>query len=283
MADLEALEDVDVPDGHHEKLTPLQRICVMRCFRPDRCYNAVKLYVMGAMGEKFVQPPVLDYGRIYNQSTERMPMVFILSPGADPQGDIQKLCDEKGMMQRFKFVALGQGQGPVAEQYLEQGAAKGYWVLLQNCHLLISWLKKLEKRLEQMKAPHKDSATTTEPSDRFPLGILQRSLKVVTEPLDGLKLNLRSTYSKIDTTIIDDAALGLPAACTCSPVHAVLQSGASTARSGGTSTTISTSRTSRSRASCSGCTSPRRSRTRTSSCRGARSSTSSATRCTAGA
>ena len=35
-------------------------------------------------------------------------------------------------MQRFKFVALGQGQGPVAEQYLEQGAAKGYWVLLQN-------------------------------------------------------------------------------------------------------------------------------------------------------
>ena len=174
-----------------------------------------------------MQPPVLDYSRIYNQSTERMPMVFILSPGADPQGDIQKLCDEKGMMQRFKFVALGQGQGPVAEQYLEQGAAKGYWVLLQNCHLLISWLKKLEKRLEQMKAPHKDFRLwlTTEPSDRFPLGILQRSLKVVTEPPDGLKLNLRSTYSKIDTTIIDDVPHWAfrPCLYVLAFVHAVLQ------------------------------------------------------------
>ena len=103
----------------------------MRCFRPDRCYNAVKLYVMGAMGEKFVQPPVLDYGRIYGSSNERMPMVFIQSPGADPQSDIQQLCDEKGFSAKFKFVALGQGQGPVAEAYLEQGASKGHWVLLQ--------------------------------------------------------------------------------------------------------------------------------------------------------
>ena len=38
---------------------------------------------------------------------------------------------------------------------------------------------------------------TTEPTDRFPLGILQRSLKVVTEPPNGLKLNMRQSYSKI--------------------------------------------------------------------------------------
>jgi len=36
-----------------------------------------------------------------------------------------------------------------------------------------------------------------EPTDMFPLGILQRSLKVVTEPPDGLKLNMRSTMSKV--------------------------------------------------------------------------------------
>ena len=34
-------------------------------------------------------------------------------------------------------------------------------------------------------------------------GILQRSLKIVTEPPDGLKLNMRSTYSRIDTTMLD--------------------------------------------------------------------------------
>ena len=151
--DLEAPETVDLPDGHQEKLTSLQRLCVMRCFRPDRVYNAVKTYVLQAVGEKYVQPPVLDYGRIFAQSTERSPMVFILSPGADPQGDIQLLCDEKGMMSKFRFIALGQGQGPKAEHLIDQGTKSGHWVLLQNCHLLVSWLKMLEKKLELMKAP----------------------------------------------------------------------------------------------------------------------------------
>merc|ERR1711988_967655 len=60
--------------------------------------------------------------------------------------------------------------------------------------------------LEQMKTPHQDFRLwmTTEPSDRFPLGILQRALKVVTEPPDGLKQNMRASYSKIDQALIDE-------------------------------------------------------------------------------
>ena len=80
-------------------------------------------------------------------------MVFILSPGADPQGDIQLLCEERGMMSKFRFIALGQGQGPKAEHLIDQGTKSGHWVLLQNCHLLVSWLKMLEKKMELMKAP----------------------------------------------------------------------------------------------------------------------------------
>lgn len=33
--------------------------------------------------------------------------MFILSPGADPQSDIQKFSDEMNMNSKFKFVALG--------------------------------------------------------------------------------------------------------------------------------------------------------------------------------
>ena len=204
--DLESPEAVPLPSGFTSLLKPLQRLAVMRCFRPDRVYNAVKLFVMETLGEKFVQPPVLDYARIFSQSSPLSPMVFILSPGADPQSDIQKFCDEMGMTARFKFVALGQGQGPIAEQLLEVGYKRGHWVLLQNCHLLASWLKTLEKILNEMKEPHKDFRLwlTTEPTDKFPLGILQRSLKIVTEPPDGLKLNMRATYSRIDTAVLEE-------------------------------------------------------------------------------
>lgn len=71
--------------------------------------------------------------------------------------------------------------------------------MLQNCHLLSSWLKSsLEKMLDLMQKPHKDFRLwlTTQPTDKFPLGILQKSLKIVTEPPDGLKANMKSTLSK---------------------------------------------------------------------------------------
>lgn len=73
--------------------------------------------------------------------------------------------------------------------------------MLQNCHLLVRWLRELEKELEKLSKPHPDFRLwlTTEPTDAFPIGILQRSLKVVTEPPNGLKLNLRSTYFKISS------------------------------------------------------------------------------------
>ncbi|TYZ50849.1 hypothetical protein PybrP1_008863 [[Pythium] brassicae (nom. inval.)] len=205
--DLEAPEASALPCGYSDQLSSLQKLLVFRCFRQDRVYNAMKLFVVSVMSEKYVQPPVLDYARIYNQSAATSPIVCILSPGADPQSDIQTLGEDLGFSgHRFKFLALGQGQGPLAEQMLEAGYTRGHWVLLQNCHLLASWLRTLEKMLLAMHKPHKDFRLwlTTEPTDRFPLGILQRSLKVVTEPPDGLKQNMRSLYSKLDQATLEE-------------------------------------------------------------------------------
>ena len=205
--EMEAPESAPLPLSYSERLSPFQQLLVYRCFRQDRVYNAMKLFVIQIMGEKYVQPPVLDYSRIYAQSSPVSPIVCILSPGADPQSDIQLLGEEIGFTgHKFKFLALGQGQGPLAEQMLEAGYLRGHWVLLQNCHLLASWLRTLEKLLISMVKPHKDFRLwlTTEPTEKFPLGILQRALKVVTEPPDGLKQNMRSLYSKLDQTILDE-------------------------------------------------------------------------------
>jgi len=52
-------------------------------------------------------------------------MVFILSPGADPASDIKSLGEQLGMSgNKFKTVALGQGQGPLAAQLLETGSIR---------------------------------------------------------------------------------------------------------------------------------------------------------------
>ena len=102
---------------------------------------------------------------------------------------------------KLKFLAMGQGQEEIALSLLETAVARGQWLMLQNCHLLVKWLKDLEKSLERIgnSKPHPDFRLwlTTDCIPEFPIGILQRSLKVVTEPPNGLKLNLRSTYTRI--------------------------------------------------------------------------------------
>jgi dynein heavy chain len=196
----ESPETTEFPSGYSKKLTEFQKLCLLRCFRVDRIYNAMTKFIISASGEKYVTPPVINYQAILDQTTPFTPVVFILSPGADPATDLVKLADTIGMASnRLKFVSLGQGQGPIAMQLLETAILRGQWIMLQNCHLLVNWMKNLEKYLEKVDKPHKDFRLwlTTEPTTTFPIGILQRSLKVVTEPPNGLKLNLRSNYSRL--------------------------------------------------------------------------------------
>ncbi len=152
------------------KLNPMERLCVMRCFRPDRVINTMRNIVTDEMGKKYVQPPVLDYKRIHSQSSANIPLIIILSPGADPQSSIQQVGKSLGFHDdRIQYLSLGQGQGTLAENMIKEGSHMGHWVILQNCHLLISWMKKLEKWLELLlRSPHPEFRLwlTTEPADR---------------------------------------------------------------------------------------------------------------------
>eukprot|EP00928_Gymnodinium_smaydae_P090380 TRINITY_DN7418_c2_g3_i1.p1 TRINITY_DN7418_c2_g3~~TRINITY_DN7418_c2_g3_i1.p1 ORF type:complete len:3325 (+),score=999.70 TRINITY_DN7418_c2_g3_i1:390-9977(+) len=202
----EAPEVTPLPNNYNEKVDIFKQTLILRCIRPDRIVTATKCFISAKLSDYYVQPPSLVYDKIYEKSNERMPIVFILSPGADPQSDVQKLGDVLGFTgAKFKFVSLGQGMGGIAGQCIETGYQRGHWVMLQNCHLLASWLKTLEKILEMMHKPHKDFRLwlTTMPTSAFPMGILQRSLKVVTEPPEGLKLNIKQSYTKVSDADLD--------------------------------------------------------------------------------
>ncbi|XP_060639849.2 dynein axonemal heavy chain 10-like [Anolis sagrei] len=204
--DVDALEQVPFPMQYRKSLSNFQKLLLLRCFRVDRVYRAVTDYVTLTMGVKYVQPPVISFEAIFEQSTPSSPIVFILSPGSDPASDLMKLAERSGFgANRLKFLAMGQGQEKVALQLLENAVARGQWLMLQNCHLLVKWLIDLEKALEKIVKPHPDFRLwlTTDPTKGFPIGILQKSLKVVTEPPNGLKLNMRATYFKISNEALE--------------------------------------------------------------------------------
>jgi len=204
--DHESPEMVDIPCGYSQTLSKFQQLLLMRVIRPDRCVNAIKNFIIDQMSDFYVKSPPINFQKIYDSSTAKTPIVFILSPGADPFSDVQKLVETIGLgMAKFKFLALGQGMGDKAKEYIEHGSIKGQWIMLQNCHLLVSWLKTLEIVFENITKP--DPAfrlwLTTNPTNQFPLGILQKALKVVTEPPDGLGQNIKQTYSKLSEEIFN--------------------------------------------------------------------------------
>ena len=112
--DLDTPESSSFPGRYGESLSDLQQLMMLRCFRVDRVYRAITNFVTGRMGEQYVTPPVVSFESIYDQSTPQSPIVFILSPGADPAGDLGKLAERMGYGgNRFKFLAMGQGQEKV--------------------------------------------------------------------------------------------------------------------------------------------------------------------------
>lgn len=197
-----------MPCGYSDSLNKFQQLLVMRIFRTDRVVNSMKNFIMSRMSPFYVQSPPLLYDKIYKMSTEKTPIVFTLSPGADPQGEVQRLADDLGFGQsKFRFLALGQGMEGRAKEMIEGGSIRGHWIMLNNCHLLVNWLKQMEIIIENIQKPDKNFRLwlTTEPTDGFPLGVLQKSLKVVTEPPDGLGANIRQIYSGLTQEMLESS------------------------------------------------------------------------------
>jgi dynein heavy chain len=106
------------------------------------------------------------------------------------------------MEDKWTSIALGQGQGAIAEKLIEKSTKDGSWVLLQNCHLCVSWLPTLERIVEDFKPDQVHESfrlwLTSKPSPHFPVAVMQVSVKMTKEPPRGLRANLKTVFLKMD-------------------------------------------------------------------------------------
>ena len=205
----------DSPEAHREpmpgdwntKLNSFQKMILLKAIRPDKVTDAVKLYIAEKVGKKYIEPPTMRLDACFRDSSNITPLVFVLSPGSDPIAPFMAYVDKMDMRSRVETISLGQGQDKKAEKMIEAGKVAGNWVLLANCHLCISWMPKLEAICEQLQPNiHQEFRLwmTSSTTPKFPVSVLQNSVKMTMEPPSGLKTNLLQNYEAMDDKMLND-------------------------------------------------------------------------------
>jgi dynein heavy chain, axonemal len=95
--------------GQWNDLTLFRRAIVLRILRPDKVIPAIQKLIKRdkELGKNYITPPPFDLAKSFSDSTNKTPVIFVLSPGADPMSELQKLAEQKRV--RWKSLSLGQG------------------------------------------------------------------------------------------------------------------------------------------------------------------------------
>ena len=151
-------------------------------------------YVAESLGVKYAEGVILDVKAMWEESTNRTPMICLLSMGSDPTNQIESLA--KRMNIDCRNVSMGQGQEVHARRLLQQFMAQGGWALLQNCHLGLGFLEELLLTVTDAEQMHEQFRLwiTTEVHEKFSINLLQISIKFTNEPPQGIKAGLKRSF-----------------------------------------------------------------------------------------
>ncbi|XP_022099330.1 dynein heavy chain 3, axonemal-like isoform X3 [Acanthaster planci] len=96
-----------IPEPWELTLNSIQKLIVLRIIRPDKVVPAVSNFIVNWMGKAYIDPPTFDLTRSYQDSSHSTPLIFVLSPGADPMAGLMKFAVEKGFLKQTRQGSLG--------------------------------------------------------------------------------------------------------------------------------------------------------------------------------
>jgi dynein heavy chain len=202
--------------GDYREMGELEKLLLLRALRPDRITFALSKYITNAMpnGENYVTQQAFDMQATYMETSASTPIFFVLFPGVDPTPWIEELgrsFDVSTEAGNFVNISMGQGQEKPAEAKLESLAESGGWLMLQNLHLMQSWLPMLDRKLEiASESAHHNFRCfiSAEPPPvafmkNLPEALLQSCIKVANEAPADLKSNLRRAWALFSQERLD--------------------------------------------------------------------------------
>uniref|UniRef100_A0A2K5CY30 Dynein axonemal heavy chain 8 n=1 Tax=Aotus nancymaae TaxID=37293 RepID=A0A2K5CY30_AOTNA len=223
--DKDAPEEEIIPDGYNDSLDTCHKLLLIRSWCPDRTVFQARKYIADSLEEKYTEPVILNLEKTWEESDTRTPLICLLSMGSDPTNQIDALA--KKLKLECRTISMGQGQEVHARKLIQMSMQQGGWVLLQNCHLGLEFMEELLETLITTEVSDDSFRVwiTTEPHDRFPITLLQTSLKFTNEPPQGVRAGLKRTFAGINQDLLDISNLPMwkPMLYTVAFLHSTVQ------------------------------------------------------------
>lgn len=212
----EKIEEIDLPKKF-KNVSDFHKLLVIKAMRPDRVSSALKKFVSSNMSPKFINQSIFNLEEVLEETPKTTPIFFVLFPGVDPIADIEASGKKRGKIisgGNFINISMGQGQENRAIKLLEESAKKGHWIFLQNVHLMSSWLKIFERKLEEVTLnPHDEFRCfiSSEPPNKnnpkpIPEAIMQKCLKISNQAPQDLKANMLRALNHFSQSNIDNSS-----------------------------------------------------------------------------
>jgi hypothetical protein len=126
------------------------RLCITRCFRPDKMMEDIKDFVSRILGPKYVQMPPHNFNEYVWPNTNRFkPILVMQGENIDCSEELKlikaksKHCHSSGD-EGLYIVPCGNGKYSKIARKVIEAAIKGHWVLLDNIHLCLEMLPFLQ-------------------------------------------------------------------------------------------------------------------------------------------
>ncbi|CAM2111330.1 unnamed protein product [Caretta caretta] len=223
--DKDAPEEEVIPDGYNDSLDTCRKLLLIRSWCPDRTLSQARKYIADSLEEKYTEPVILNLEKTWEESDTRTPLICFLSMGSDPTIQIDALA--RKLKLECRTISMGQGQEVHARKLTQMSMQQGGWVLLQNCHLGLDFMDELLETVITAEIPDETFRVwiTTEPHDKFPITLLQISIKFTNEPPQGVRAGLKRTFSGINQDLLDVSNMPMwkPLLYTVAFLHSTVQ------------------------------------------------------------
>jgi dynein heavy chain len=100
-------EKVPLPAVYAEKLTEFQHLMLIKVLRKTKMIYSIKQFISKTLGKYFIESPPMKLEEVLADSTPSTPIIFVLSPGADPIAYLIALAEKKNMKDKLKTISLG--------------------------------------------------------------------------------------------------------------------------------------------------------------------------------